>query len=379
MNKYISFLLLVVLFGFYNCSTNNSLETVADNVSVDFEDLTLSSSLKNTNLPPRLGFEMIEFKGSYWFIGGEQALLKSNNTYYNDIWNSKDGFTWNKVVENAPWQERADFNLFVYNNKLWIVGGKNENNDLPQWLNDVWNSDDGITWNKVTQHGPWQTRESMSVNIHDNKMYLIGGHSLTNWHLYQDIWESIDGKNWNKVGGISDDLLGTESSRQGIHEHTIIKLKDEYFLIAGQLASIFTAHTRVLKSKDMLHWEVATMETPWKNFKYSGFGNIRPFVFKGNLVVVIERAIEVLGFPITDPKNVIPSKQFVFSSADGVNWEEELALDKLPKNGNQIELFMEKPRALIINGRTNLYGSFQASLVNKNLDSQTHVFELSNK
>ncbi|WP_205728969.1 hypothetical protein [Flagellimonas onchidii] len=38
--------------------------------------LTVSINLKaqterNTNLPPRLGFKMIAFKGTYWFMGGE--------------------------------------------------------------------------------------------------------------------------------------------------------------------------------------------------------------------------------------------------------------------------------------------------------------------
>ena len=355
-----------------NDNTNNEEEVVIDNEV--FEELNLTSELQSTNLPARLGFEMIEFNGEYWFMGGEDAFLKSNNTFHNDIWKSNDGQNWQKVVDNAPWQERADFNLLKFDNKLWIIGGTN-NNDLPEWLNDVWSSEDGITWTQVTNHGPWQKRESMSVNVHDNKMYLIGGHSLTNWHLYQDIWESTNGRDWTLVGNISDDLLGTESARQGIHEQTVIKLNGEYFLIAGQLASIFTGHKRVLKSKDMINWEVASMDTPWKDFKYSAFGNIRPFVFKGNLVLVIERTIEIINnFPL----EVIPAEYFVFSSVNGITWEEELTLDKLPANGNALDLFMKKPRSLVIDGKAYLYGSYQASFVNPSIDNQVHRFELSN-
>ena len=349
-----------------NENTNNEEEVVIDNEV--FEELNLSNELKSTNLPPRIGFEIIEFKGEFWFMGGEDAFLKSDNTFHNDIWKSSDGKNWQKVVDNAPWEVRTDFNLLEFDNKLWIIGGK-------EWLNDVWSSEDGINWTQVLDHGPWQTRESMSVNVHNNKMYLIGGHSTTNWHLYQDIWESSNGKDWTLVGNISDSLLGTESSRQGINEHTVIKLKDEYFLIAGQLASIFTGHKRVLKSKDMINWEVANMDTPWKGFKYNGFGNLRPFVFKGNLVLVIERAIELIS---TFPLEAIPGKHFIFSSADGITWDEEIELEKLPGNGNALDLFMNNPRVLIINGKANLYGSFQASFVNPNLDSQVHIFELSN-
>ncbi|WP_459212186.1 Kelch repeat-containing protein [Aquimarina rhabdastrellae] len=353
-----------------NGATDGIINTDNTN-NEDFEELNLSVGLNQSNLPTRKGFEMIEFDGKYWFFGGEEPSITRNSTYYNDIWNSTDGINWNKVVDNAAWQERSNFNLLEFDNKLWIVGGENENNGADV-LNDVWNSTDGVTWNQVTQHGPWETRYAMSVNVHDNKLYLIGGHTLTTWHLYQDIWESSNGVDWVKVGSITDELLGTEQTRQGINEHHIIKFKDEYFLFAGQLATIFTPLTRVLKSRDMINWEVVTENTPWaawKEFGYNHFSNLRPFVYKGNLIMVVERGIEISGNSPNPLDNIIPGAQFVFNSTDGgVTWEEAFELEKIPSatgTGNPlaVDSYMTNPRSLLINGEVFLYGSLTSGFL----------------
>lgn len=346
-----------------NSSNNSNNPTLTTNDNEVFEELdNLSSEVKTSNLPARRGFEMIEFKGKYWFMGGEDPKITRNTIYYNDIWNSTDGENWTKISDNSPWQERADFNLFTFNNKLWIVGGFNKHNSQTDWLNDVWNSDDGVTWNQVTNRGPWQNREGMSVNVHNNKLYLIGGHSTTNWHIYQDIWESADGKNWQQVGSISDNLLGVNQAREGIYQHNIIKLKDEYYLFAGQIASIFTALTRVLKSKDMVNWEVVNDDVPWKKFKYSGFQNLRPFVYKGNLIMVAYKAIEISGNSPNPLDNIVPPAQFIFNSKDsGVSWQQAYELHNLPAQNTNVKAFIDNPRSLIINGKAFLYGSLRSN------------------
>ncbi|KAB1160807.1 hypothetical protein F7018_02725 [Tenacibaculum aiptasiae] len=379
MNSKIIFPLLLCVSLLIGCSEDTIVKNnTSASVNTPYVNLNLSSTLISSTLPARNGAEIITFKGEYWFMGGEEPFLRSNNTYFNDIWKSNDGVNWTKVIDNAPWQGRSDFNLLTFNNKLWIIGGKNNNNDITEWLNDIWQSDDGINWTQVAKHGPWETRESMSVSVHNNKMYLIGGHSLTNWHLYQDIWESSNGKNWTKVGSISDALLGTESSRQGIQEHTIIKLNNEYYLIAGQLASIFTAHTRVLKSKDMINWSVATINTPWKNYKYNNLGDLRPFIYKGNLVVVVNTGLIKIANTGDVKKDYLPAKQLIYSSKDGVNWEEKAELDKLPNVNGQLSLHMLKPRVLHVNNEIYLYGSYRASIVNKKLDTETHIYKITN-
>jgi hypothetical protein len=49
------------------------------------------------------------------------------NGYVNDIWTSDDGANWTRVVEHAEWPARAGHSLEVFQNKLWLIGGVNYN------------------------------------------------------------------------------------------------------------------------------------------------------------------------------------------------------------------------------------------------------------
>ena len=215
-----------------------------------------------------------------------------------------------------------------------------------------------LTGHRFIDKGPWETRSLMSVSVHDNKMYLIGGHSTTTWHLYQDIWESVDGKNWKKVGSISDDLLGVEESRQGIYAHQVLKLEDTYYLIGGNISTVFVGFVRVLKSKDMIHWEIVNTDTPWNKFSYLGLANIRPFVYKGNLICNIESGL----IKVSDTGNVLldylPSRHPIFYSTNGSDWTELAEMIKLP-NGN-LKSHIYKPRVLVVNDQVNFFGSFNS-------------------
>ena len=363
-------------------SSCNKDDVITDNTSNTEEniaiDLNLASTLLDTNLPARNGAELIEFNGEYWFLGGAEAFSRPRRTYYNDIWKSSDGKNWQKVVDNAPWEERSDFNLFAYDNKLWLIGGDNNNKAGTTWYNDVWSSDDGITWTQVIQHGPWETRNSMSVTTHNNKMYLIGGHSLMSWHAYQDIWESSNGKDWVKVGSISDDLLGVTEARHGIAEHTVTKFNDEYYLIGGQLSSAFYAHRRVLKSKDMVNWEVALTPTPWENYSGNNLSFLRPFVYKGNLAFIINTG----AIKVADTGNVLVdyvlARQFLYTSKDGITWEKEIELNKIKNSDGTKEHYIFNPRVLIINDQINLYASYEGSIANRVIDNKTHIYQFIN-
>lgn len=352
----------LLLIVFTSCKKDNDdIELNTGDISSSEINITTTNVI-NTDLPARNGFELIKFKNAYWFMGGKTPRITAQAEYYNDIWKSSNGKDWELVSSNAPWNKRANFNLVCFKNKLWIIGGEA---DLQTgFLNDIWNSTDGITWNKVTDHGPWQTRSQMSISTHNNKLYLIGGHTTTNWNLYQDIWESTDGITWSQVGSISDELLGTQQPGQGINEHSITKLGDTYYLTTGQLASSFLAHTSVLKSVDMVNWELVTRNTPWKTFSEGSLSNLRPFVYNNHIVVVVSNGV---------------SSQHIYSSTDGETWEEEFELEKLTNSSNNPYLFMHTPRVLTIEGKINLFGSYQSSVVFSEDDSQVRIVELINE
>ncbi len=368
-------LLSIVIASLICCSScsksKDDVGTIVEQVMPKKEivvDLNLTAEVTKTNLPTRWGFEMIEFKGEYWFMGGAFDQLGKRTASFNDIWKSTDGKQWTRVVEHAAWGGRKNFNLFIFENKLWIVGG--EDNDFKRpWLNDVWNSEDGITWQQVTSHGPWQKRQLMSVSVHKNKMYLIGGHTLTNWHLYQDVWESTDGVNWKEVSVISDQLLGLTDLRGGIQQHSVVKLNETYYLFGGQISSDFSAFTRVLKSKDMITWEEASITPPWKDFKVLSLNNLRPLEYKGNLIFIAAKELvkSSLQVPI------------VYSSQNGEDWNEEIQLPASYIVSNLKPIFMDKPRSLIVEDKIYLYGSSTLALLHPSLDKGVSLIELTNK
>lgn len=314
-------ILSVVFVVFTSCSKDD--DVILNDEPPQTSTGKIIATAKTTNLPPRLGFKMIDFKGEYWFMGGtetKEARAREPQIYHNDIWKSSDGETWVKVVDNAPWSKRSYFNLFQFDNKLWLIGGLDVSTKDPELpltrLNDVWNSADGINWTKVTNQGNWQARALPFATAQDEKMYLIGGHTNTAWTLYQDIWESTNGVQWSSVGSINDNTLGASDTRNGIWKQSVVKLGDEYFMFGGSLSSSFLGFTSVLKSVDMLNWSVVTRNTPWKNEHYQSIEYLDPFVWKNKMYVVVK----------TKEYSEGTIKQIVFSSTDGATWSEELEL-----------------------------------------------------
>ena len=155
MSYRILFAIAIVVVTFFNSCTKEAItpkeekeetKIPKDEVVIDLSDGEYEQKESTVNLPARDGFEMIKFKGQYWFMGGKEPRLGGKN-HFNDIWNSTDGENWEKVVETANWLKRRNFNLFEFDEKLWIAGGENHN--IEGYLNDIWCSSDGINWTQV--------------------------------------------------------------------------------------------------------------------------------------------------------------------------------------------------------------------------------------
>ena len=87
------------------------------------------------------------FKDRIWLVGG----VDNNADYKNDVWSSADGAQWVLAVGNAPWKGRCMHSLETFNHKLWIIGGRsNLESTFEKLFNDVWYSDDGVSWSEVT-------------------------------------------------------------------------------------------------------------------------------------------------------------------------------------------------------------------------------------
>jgi hypothetical protein len=132
------------------------------------------------------------FKGKLWLFGG---LDYQARTFLNDVWSSSDGITWTKEG-TAAWTPRGAQTVVVHHDQLWLFGGANhvaQDRSTDQFLNDVWVSDDGLTWTQVTDAAAWPPRDYPGVIVFNDQLYVVGGQGHT------DVWRTSNGKDWTPL------------------------------------------------------------------------------------------------------------------------------------------------------------------------------------
>src|SRR5258708_12752657 len=113
-----------------------------------------------------------------WLIGGNQSTV-----FKNDVWNSSDGVSWTQVLSATPtgnvnqFSPREDFGALVFNNSMWVIGGWDGGSK-----NDVWNSIDGITWNRVS-NGGFPARWGFATVVFNNLIWIFDGAAVRPFSL----------------------------------------------------------------------------------------------------------------------------------------------------------------------------------------------------
>lgn len=150
------------------------------------------------------------FKEKIWLMGGLSFWHEEDGTYglftraLNDVWSSSDGVTWNKELEAAPWSPRGLFHgSAVLNDTLFIIGGGIKGtvsellySETIAEYNDVWKTEDGISWVRVRSSSPWRPRTHFSVTTYNDQIYITDGSITTQANLSNEVWRSSDGINW---------------------------------------------------------------------------------------------------------------------------------------------------------------------------------------
>lgn len=147
---------------------------------------------------PRLAAAVVEFKGKLWLLGGSENYYFGNqNSLKNDVWYTVDGKEWTLATANAGWAPRAYHQAAVLNDKLYVFGGGNY---VPDYfaLNDVWCTEDGVNWTKLSEHAPWHERIWFSTVVYRNRIWVMGGWSNNPYKNWDDVWYSDDGKQWTR-------------------------------------------------------------------------------------------------------------------------------------------------------------------------------------
>lgn len=179
----------------------------------------------NAAWTPRCASAVVEFKGKLWLLGGiEDYYFGNDSNLKNDVWYSSNGKDWSQATANAGWSPRAYHQAAVLNGKIYIFGGGNY---VPQYqaYNDVWSSEDGVTWEQVSAAAPWQARLWFSSVVYRERIWVIGGWSGNPYKNHADIWSTKDGKNWEQL---KSNIIWKER-----HEPSAFVFKDKIWVAGG--------------------------------------------------------------------------------------------------------------------------------------------------
>ncbi len=127
--------------------------------------------------------DVLVYRDRLWVVGGGITNYHPFKAY-NDVWNSPDGKSWTQVTDRAAWPPRIWNSVIVYKNRLWMMGGFRAE---PTWnnFNDVWFSANGVDWNQLVSEEVWSPRHEFSAYVFDGKLWVVGGNA---WPLQNDAW-----------------------------------------------------------------------------------------------------------------------------------------------------------------------------------------------
>lgn len=173
--------------------------------SVDGKSWTLVNKDKPVPWGPRCVMYVVAYHGYIWVMGGQTIpqAAPQKEIFYRDVWRSKDGINWEEIKPVEPfWPQRGLIGgSAVFKDRIWLLGGGTyETPAIPQrkFYNDVWSTSDGANWQQHVEHAPWHPREYHDVAVFDDKLWVLEGWNQQNRN---DVWYSDDGVNWTELPG----------------------------------------------------------------------------------------------------------------------------------------------------------------------------------
>jgi hypothetical protein len=202
----------------------------------------------------------VVFQDRMWVIGGNDSR---QSIRYNDVWSSTDGISWDQLTNNAPWDAREGHGCVVHNGKVWVFGGYRGSSGNG-YVNDVWWTANGIDWSSATSDAEWSPRADMACTVFDEKIWLLGGNAGQP-HLdvvvsYNDVWSSEDGITWKEV---------TESANWSERRfHSVLPFEDKLWLFGGGYGYYFvpleSMTDEIWASEDGNAWNLISDSPGWE-------------------------------------------------------------------------------------------------------------------
>jgi len=145
------------------------------------------------------------FQDKLWILGGQTLpqFAPADEVFYHDIWNTGDGIHWHKVDMSVPFNPCRGMigGNTIFQDRIWLIGGGTyETPNRPQYTytNDVWSSADGEAWERHVEHAPWRGRVYHDVAVFDDRLWVMEGQGSHGKNM-NDVWYSTNGQDWHEV------------------------------------------------------------------------------------------------------------------------------------------------------------------------------------
>ncbi len=181
--------------------------------------------------------DYVYFKGAMYGLGHLKGNIETF-AFRPTVYKTTDYQHWDSLSEHSNLPQRFFYHPFVFDNKIWIIGGE----DKKTQYSDIWNSDDGINWVKQREQLPFGKRSGTQIVLLNNQLYLLNN----------DVWRSSDGLNWQKL---TDAIVQGEQ----IFGYAALVFDGKIWLLGCNRNGQFSS--QVLFSADGIHWQ--TQNAPW--------------------------------------------------------------------------------------------------------------------
>ncbi|HQH20219.1 MAG TPA: hypothetical protein PL093_01415 [Candidatus Pacearchaeota archaeon] len=180
------------------------------------------------------------------------------------------------AAANPAFSPRDSQSVFVFQDKLWLIGGLNANNAIykkqpldkiadwcryvfqgkkisnidfyvnynqADYFNDIWSSSDGINWTREGE-APWEPSRSVSIIKFNNKLLALNGFSPKEG-AKNSIWSSLDGIHWEKQKN------GLWEPREG---QQVLVFNDKLWVFGGVNYKKNKTFNDIWSSSDGINW-----------------------------------------------------------------------------------------------------------------------------
>ncbi len=301
-------LLFVFIFADTQLQKAKIFAIKKEDKKIDVNNLGWIEQKSGERFSKRDSFYLFPFKEKLYLLGGidgSQNIIGhhkvdyESSPHFNDIWESADGVSWNRIVEHAEFPKIRSTVVVQSGEELVMLGG---------WSPDqgydigVWKSVDAIHFEKIKKTPEFGEREGHKIISHEGKFYLFGGVNYISGKTFNDVWVSDNALDWK--------LLVKNAPWAPRWDHDVLFFKDKFILTSG-MGLQGLGYGDIWESADGVSWVQTSSSTPWGKRQGQAF-----LEYKENLWFI--------GGLNTDTDVGLGD---TWRSTDGVNWE------KLPYDG----------------------------------------------